>query len=46
MARNIGMELNLVVGEINCVLLSFIPQTFNTCIKTIEAVIELILCQY
>ena len=30
---NSGVELNLVVDEINCVLLNFIPPTSNTCIK-------------
>ena len=32
-ARNIGVELNLAVGEINCVSPNFIPPTFNTCLK-------------
>ena len=35
MAGNIGIELNLVVGEINHALPNFIPPTFNTCIKKI-----------
>ena len=29
MARNIGMQLNLVVDEINLVLPNVIPSTFN-----------------
>ena len=33
MAGNIGMELNLAVGEIHCVSKKFIPSKFNTCIK-------------
>ena len=32
-AKNIDMELNLVVGKINYVLPNFILPTFNTCIK-------------
>ena len=30
---NIDMELNLAVGDINCMSLNFIPPTFSTCIK-------------
>ena len=49
MARNIDMELNLVVGKINCVSPNYTPLTlnFNTCIKSsIEVVTELLHCQY
>ena len=45
MAGNIGVELNLAVGKINCVSPNHIPPTFNmcTCIKNcIEAVTELL----
>ena len=31
--RNIVVELNLVVGKINCVSPSFILSTFNDCVK-------------
>ena len=34
MARNIGVEQNLAVGEINHVSPNFILPTFNTCINT------------
>ena len=33
MARNIGMEQNLVVGKISCMSSNFIPSIFNTYIK-------------
>ena len=32
MARNLGMELNLVVCKINDLSPNFIPPTYNTCI--------------
>ena len=39
MAANIGVELNLVFGNISRVSPNFIPPTFNTCIKnSIEVV--------
>ena len=33
------MELNLAVGEINCVSPHFIPPTFNTYIKILDTYI-------
>ena len=33
MSRNIGMELNVMVGKFNRMLLKFIPPTFNAYIK-------------
>ena len=44
MAGNIGMELNFVVGKINCVLPNFNPPTFNK--NYIEVITELLRHQY
>ena len=43
MVGNVGVKLNLVIGEINLVLPILYSSTFNYCIKNfVEAVTELL----
>ena len=40
MAGNIGVELNLAVGEISLVSPNFNPPTFNPCIKNLQQAVK------